>query len=426
MSQPDVSIEDEIAIQSFLEEAAVSDDLERFRKQWKNEVENRYKQERAEQVSDQLSSGNVLSTNVPNARKLFEQGIESERNGSFHDAIHFYRKAVQLDPDIEQRMALDFDATDRKTIEEDVNMNPTDLVAKFNSLSMKQPSEIDLQSVSNQLVLQELNIIQLPSEILCLICRWVASSDMDMKSLELLSETCRKFYVHAKDQAIWRAACEKVWGLKARKQGYLSWRDMYIYRPHVHLDGVYISKVSYFREGDPTVFSMYYKPFQCVEYYRYMRFFADGQVILYTTPDDPPLVVPKLNFENAAQLQFRVGQYKPHLEQESPDHKYKSATITAVLVDAKAKKRPSTSGKRGSKSKEKYVVTDKEYLLELQLTSTSSKKRFNKLSWASYGAKFVFGSTGRSTETDFKLHDQFPPFYFSKVRSYNTYSVAPL
>lgn len=41
---------------------------------------------------------------VEKARRLFQNGIDFERQGKMHDAIRSYRQALQLVPDIEKRM----------------------------------------------------------------------------------------------------------------------------------------------------------------------------------------------------------------------------------------------------------------------------------------------------------------------------------
>ena len=82
-----------------------------------------------------------------------------------------------------------------------------------------------------------------------------------------------------------------------------SWQDMYAQRPRLLFHGVYISKTSYMREGEPVsrcqcvcvVWSCVvwqgmdrnYSPYHLVEYYRYMRFFPDGTVQAITSSDDP-------------------------------------------------------------------------------------------------------------------------------------------
>lgn len=74
---------------------------------------------------------------------------------------------------------------------------------------------------------------------------------------------------------------------------YSDWRSMYLQRPRINFDGVYISKSSYARAGERSL-DNFYQPWHLVEYYRYLRFFADGSVLFLTSPDEPKIVVSKL------------------------------------------------------------------------------------------------------------------------------------
>ncbi|CAB4417894.1 unnamed protein product [Rhizophagus irregularis] len=49
---------------------------------------------------------------------------------------------------------------------------------------------------------------------------------------------------------------------------------MYIERPRVRLDGVYISKCKYLRPG--LAENTWIQPIHLVTYYRYIRLFSDG------------------------------------------------------------------------------------------------------------------------------------------------------
>lgn len=59
------------------------------------------------------------------------------------------------------------------------------------------------------IILKETHISALPTEILLYILRWVVSSDLDLRSLEMFGQTCRGFYLCARDQEIWRSSCER-------------------------------------------------------------------------------------------------------------------------------------------------------------------------------------------------------------------------
>ena len=78
----------------------------------------------------------------------------------------------------------------------------------------------------------------------------------------------------------------------ARAKFHGNFRTMYIYRPHVRCDGVYISTVRYHRPGLSE--SSFYQPVHSVTYYRYLRFFPNGRVYSLLTADEPPEVVRRL------------------------------------------------------------------------------------------------------------------------------------
>lgn len=44
-------------------------------------------------------------------------------------------------------------------------------------------------------------------EIILYIFKWVVSSDLDLRSLEVCSMVCRGFYLCARDTEIWKLAC---------------------------------------------------------------------------------------------------------------------------------------------------------------------------------------------------------------------------
>ena len=151
-------------------------------------------------------------------------------------------------------------------------------------------------------------------------------------------------------------------------------------------------------------------------FFRYIRFFDNNKMLFFTTPDEPTVIVPKLKFENADQYQFRFGHYKCHSEQQK---KFKTAIITGILIDTCDQKYSRQYFKRATKSEKKYILKETEYFLDLELTSTSTKRRSNKLSWLNYSCRFKYDDSHSSPITDISLHEQYPPFYFSKVKSYN-------
>ena len=74
--------------------------------------------------------------------------------------------------------------------------------------------------------------------------------------------------------------------------------------------GVYISKTSYVKQGERSL-DCYYRPFHVVEYYRYMRFFSDGMVVLHTSADEPTIAIQRLKVKLAgSNSSVSVGHYR--------------------------------------------------------------------------------------------------------------------
>lgn len=69
---------------------------------------------------------------------------------------------------------------------------------------------------------------------------------------------------------------------------------MFIERPRAWFNGCYISKTTYLRYGERSFQDQFYRPVHLVEYYRYIRFYPDGSVLMTTTAEEPQQVVGKL------------------------------------------------------------------------------------------------------------------------------------
>ena len=146
-------------------------------------------------------------------------------------------------------------------------------------------------------------------------------------------------------------------------------------------------------------------------------------MLFYTTSDQPSVVVPKLHLANAKQHQFRLGHYKCHSEKQK---KFKTVNITGILIETCDDKYSRQYFRRATKSEKQYILKETEYFVDLELTSTSSRKKFNKLSWLSYSCRFKYEDSHCSPISDISLRDQNPPFYFSKVKSYCKLSTSVL
>ncbi|KAK9754828.1 F-box-like [Popillia japonica] len=345
-SQNDVSEssdgEDQEESSNFKEYEGGESSLANFRQEWQKELQE-LKHRKANLVKTPIR--NVRESQVIEddsdeikAKKLFMKGIEMERSKKMYEAIQFYRRAVQLVPDIEFRLEESFKTKAR--IENDEDKQDYAKITKQDedcTDDIDSDDEIDestfLQRIERKVnknhflcipkVEQKgMHISELPTEILLYILRWVVSSDLDLRSLEMFAQSCRGFYLCARDQKIWRLACERAWGLNCGTlmSEYSSWREMFLERARLHFNGCYISKTTYIRQGESSFQDQFYRPWHVVTFYRYFRFFPEGLVFMLTTPDEPSQCISLLKHRQAKGPSILKGHYR-----------LKDNTVTMVL-----------------------------------------------------------------------------------------------
>ncbi|KAG8581876.1 hypothetical protein GDO81_007831 [Engystomops pustulosus] len=263
------------------------------------------------------------------AKELFLKAAEKEQNGALYEAIKFYRRAMQLVPDIEFKInynwSPDADGVGKNFIDDaNDDSKMSDLLSYFQQQLSFQESSLKLCQPEYDVTQTHISV--LPMEVLMYIFRWVVSSELDLRSLEQLSLVCKGFYICARDPEIWRLACLKVWGRSCVKVvPFITWRQMFLERPRVRFDGVYISRTTYIRQGEQSL-DGFYRAWHQVEYYRYMRFFPDGQIIMLTTPEEPQTIVPRLRTKNSRTDAMLLGHYR--LSQDTDNQTKVFAVIT--------------------------------------------------------------------------------------------------
>jgi len=117
---------------------------------------------------------------------------------------------------------------------------------------------------------------------------------LDVKSLEHCSIVCRFWYILARDEGLpqFQLLCLHTWAgitTKIFESYQCDWRTMYLHRPRLRDDGIYISRNYYLRPGQTE--GSYYQPVHEVVYYRYLRFFPHGTVIYALSSDAPKQVL---------------------------------------------------------------------------------------------------------------------------------------
>lgn len=85
---------------------------------------------------------------------------------------------------------------------------------------------------------------------------------------------------------------------------------MFLRRPRLNFNGCYISKTTYIRHGENSFQDQFYRPWHVVEYYRYLRFFPEGTVLMMTTPDQPVPILNLLKRRDVRHPSVLVGHYR--------------------------------------------------------------------------------------------------------------------
>ncbi|XP_068183251.1 F-box only protein 9 isoform X1 [Antennarius striatus] len=396
--------------------------LKAFRAQWMSELKV---SSGASEMSNRLmrAQGRKKTQEVAQEEKateLFLRAVEEEQNGAVYEAIKFYRMAMQIVPDIEFKINYsrppDADQDGRNY------MQDNDGDSEIEDLLSYLEQELTLESSFPKICIPEVDktdvhISALPREVLMYIFRWVVSSNLDMRALEQLSLVCRGFYICARDPGLWHSACVRVWGRNGTKlPPFKSWRDMFLQRPRVRFDGVYISKTSYIRQGEQSL-DAFYRPWHNVEYYRYLRFFPDGQVIMMTTPEDPLTIVPYLNHHNSRMDSALFGHFR--LSQETDNQ-------TKVFAVCKKREEKVTEIPRNRFYRQNQTP-EAEHTFHVGLhLSSGGVHRFNKLAWFHHSCHITYKQTGETVVTAFDLKRKYTPFHFVRVKSYTAFCEQPL
>ncbi len=123
------------------------------------------------------------------------------------------------------------------------------------------------------------------------------SASIHAPTIDRLGQTCKKMYLMAGNQNVWNHMAINA-NVRPRDQLpilglsiYSNFRQFFLLRPRIRTDGIYISKITYFRPGlSDTSFN---NPVHLVTYYRYLRFFGPvhGYSVWWLVSSKAPLEV---------------------------------------------------------------------------------------------------------------------------------------
>lgn len=137
----------------------------------------------------------------------------------------------------------------------------------------------------------------LPDELL-----FEVFSRMTPYNLGRASCVCRKWRYTIRNPVFWRYACLKAWQISGAVENYKmlqakyenSWRKMWLLRPRVRTDGLYVSRNTYIRVG--VAEWKVSNPVHVVCYFRYVRFYPSGRFLYKNSSHKLKEVAKHMNF----------------------------------------------------------------------------------------------------------------------------------
>jgi F-box protein 9 len=176
---------------------------------------------------------------------------------------------------------------------------------------------------------KRLSLIQrvVPHELMVEIFKRAAPADVSRAAC-----ACRPWRLLTQDEHIWEKACLDAWEYRehvetthaiARDRFRGSYRRMFFARPRLRTEGLYVSRNTYIKPGITDWENV--KPVHLVCYYRYFRFFNNGEFMSKTSPERLSKVFKLFKTKYAAarddgvyhggySLQFEGDDSRLHLE----------------------------------------------------------------------------------------------------------------
>ncbi|CAK9164480.1 unnamed protein product [Ilex paraguariensis] len=113
---------------------------------------------------------------------------------------------------------------------------------------------------------------------------------------------CRKWRYTIRNPMFWRNACLKAWQFSGVVENYRalhlrydgSWRKMWLLRPRIRTDGLYVSRNTYIRAG--VAEWKITNPVHVVCYFRYLRFYPSGRFLYKNSSQKVKDVAKCMNF----------------------------------------------------------------------------------------------------------------------------------
>ncbi|KAI9440575.1 hypothetical protein H4582DRAFT_1937842 [Lactarius indigo] len=409
-----------------------TEELRSFRESWKKEVWEKQRLQQPPQQDPAVDPKDPADPTTPpkqastseagtrhlrplqsrgDALEVYIRAVGHEQAGKLDEALGLYRQAFQSTYLREQKAAraLETSALSATSVVPDIEMktvdafNPGDVTlgvahthTKLASSAAVHPDR-HISGVLARIVADFPEVLsfepedekapsflqRLPDELVVHILRYLGTT-----AVERFACVSRKARVISLDTAIWRSFVETVYKppqispheiLDDIVDDYSSdYRRIFIERPRVRLDGVYIAVCHYIRHGLSE--NAWVNICHLITYHRYLRFYPNGQVIsLLANEEHEPQHVITILRPTLRMKGFYIGTWK----------------LTGVKVHISNLVDPSNP--------------DARYSFQMTLTLRSRPLgRWNKLEFDEYESPRALGLKNER------------PFWFSKVRSYSS------
>ncbi|KAG1047169.1 hypothetical protein G6F46_004143 [Rhizopus delemar] len=376
-------------------------ELERFRNEWRQEVKEKHHIQDTKHKDKEPATEKRLSTAESSLSDMIDKAesltlekapitamdhyvlaVDNERQGKIGKALDSYRRAFKLDPDIVHAYKRHYQTAILPKLHESLPsakeeekfkhivpicneyVPPTatlpkdvlsPLIEEFSQQDTSYIPRLDYKTVA---------IAKLPGEIMLYLLRYLALHSLS--TIPQFALTCKRFFLYTREPSIWQYASVHIFRLpsmtleeskdyqvsKVMQQYNGQWLRMYIDRPRIRYDGVYISTCHYIRQG--TSETAWNQPIHFVTYYRYLRFFPNGTVLKHVTTDEPAHVVKALQPGFHRQQVF-LGQFLFEEDDESVIIEMKDPMLPKETFHMSLKLKTTHRGKHNKLVWEEYT-----------------------------------------------------------------------
>ncbi|ORX61315.1 hypothetical protein DM01DRAFT_1316000 [Hesseltinella vesiculosa] len=351
------------------------------------------------------------------AFELYDKAVDLESQGQLGKALDHYRQAFRIDSDVDKNYHkyCKGGSTEKLTAKIDLATKTDEFrhiipigseYIQGKDSSSHEPFKALLEDFSMQdlslvprLDYRPVFLAKLPNEILVTVMKYATL--LSLATFFELAVVCKKFCLLTRSPTIWRCLCEQAYrppgishsASQRLQESYVKenyrghWMKMFIERPRLRFDGVYISTCHYIRPGSSE--NSWNQPVHLVTYYRYLRFFPDGTVVKHVTTAEPIVVVRRLS-KYLRKRQTFVGTFRWRRNDDGD-----------LFLQINS---------------QDLALPNERFFMTLVVKGTQ-RGRHNKLVWK----KYTSVNENQIAERQEALYDLklMKPYFFSPVRSYH-------